>query len=486
MVISDTAGVTAPHHRVIVKLQFQQDYDTFMREGRAAATLSAIAQILNISPTDISLLGIRPGCTIMLLGVTEEVAQSLVAYFNARRKGEAVGSIEGLSREQLAVLNSNSKAIRLLDAPYFSSSYKLDLNPDLSWLHISDLHIKDDYTDATSDTSADLQQFLDDLPECLRDAAIQPNAVFFTGDVAQSGTSEQYKAAKLFFKQLKSKLPPESRRVPFLVIPGNHDVNWSDVEVDEEMEMREALVSQDFDSVTAKYLAHINKRQANYVAFSKDFNGSACEWFDANAFSRCFQVGPAKLKIGVAGFNSAWLSTRKDLLKIALGIDDKKYPNLDLESLALGSKQIRKAKKLLEDSKVDIRIAMVHHEPRSTWYRDYDRQLQRKELKPFDFVLRGHQHEPQARQGLTVAGRDDYVELAPAALRTRPDYFQGFMTAELDFSASMMRLRAWKPTTTAGKWRPDLDFGDDGVDVRHLPEPLLERLQNRNHRVLTV
>ncbi|WP_454791702.1 metallophosphoesterase family protein [Mycolicibacterium lutetiense] len=487
MVPNETAAVKAPLNRVIVKLQFEQDYATFMREGKVAPTLSAIAKILDVAPAEISLLEVRSGCTIMVLRVTEGQAKKLQEDFKARRDGEAFADIAGISAEQVEVLNSNTSVVRLLGSPYFNPNIKLTVvKPDLTWLHISDLHIKEDYADPTSDTRADLKQFLDDLPECLGEKKIKPDAVFFTGDVSQSGTSVQYQQAEVFFQQLRSKLPAECRKAPFLVIPGNHDVNWPDIDVVEEMKMRDELAGPEYDSVIAAYLAHIDKRHANYGTFSKKFNGTGCQWFDAHAFSRCFTVGPSRLKIGVAGLNSAWLSTRQDLLKLAHGIDNKKYPNLDLESLVLGPKQIRRAKKFLEDSKVDLQIALVHHEPRSPWYRDYDRQLQRKELKYFDFVLRGHQHEPQARQGVTVAGRDDYVELAPAALRTRPDYFQGFMAAELDFSARMMRLTAWKPTPTAGRWRPDLDFGNDGEVGHHLPEPLLERLNGRSHKVLTV
>jgi hypothetical protein len=71
---------------------------------------------------------------------------------------------------------------------------------------------------------------------------------------------------------------------------------------------------------------------------------------------------------------------------------------------------------------------------------------------------------------------DDYVELAPAALRTRPFYFQGFMAVELDFNARLMRLTAWTVTPVAGKWYRDPDFGKHGVVTLPLPERLLERL----------
>ena len=74
---------------------------------------------------------------------------------------------------------------------------------DFSWLHLSDLHITADYGDARSDTAADLGRFLDDLPECLDQMHVEPDVIFFTGDVAQSGAEEEYEVAKEFFDHVQ-------------------------------------------------------------------------------------------------------------------------------------------------------------------------------------------------------------------------------------------------------------------------------------------
>jgi 3',5'-cyclic AMP phosphodiesterase CpdA len=493
---SDTVGMTAPRRRTILKLQFEQDYDAFVREGRVVSTLSAIAKILRIEPANISLLSVSSGCTIMVIGLAEDEAEELKQYFDAHQNGNGfVTHVAGLSNEQIGVLNSNSKAVRIFGAPYFNSDFNsdpksvVDFEPDLSWLHISDLHIKEEYTDPASDTSADLNRFLDNLPVCLEDAGITPDAIFFTGDVAKSGSPDQYKVAESFFRRLKDSLPEASKKAPFLVIPGNHDVNWNDIDFDSEKEMRKELSPEegkdfstaDFAKVITARSSYISKRRANYVAFAKKFNGKACDWFDVDAFSRSFTAGPGRLKVGVGGFNSAWLSTRRDLLE---GVDERLHPSLDLESLALGPRQIREVKNALDDSKVDVRVALVHHSPTSVWYRGYDNEVQLKDFTNFDFVLRGHQHEPEAQQRRMVAGKHGYVELAPGALRTRPERFQGFMAAELDFSAQFMRLTAWKPSSAAGAWVLDPDFGKGGVDFRLLPTSLLNRLKSKKHKVL--
>jgi predicted phosphodiesterase len=492
---SDTVGMAAPRQRAILRLQFEQDYDAFIREGRIVSTLSAIAQILDIEPSDISLLSVSPGCTVMVISLPDEEADKLTQHFNDRQNVRGfVTHLEGLSNDQVEVLNSNSKAVRIFAAPYFNSDPNLaiEFTSDLSWLHISDLHIKEEYDDPKSDTTADLQRFLDNLPVCLKTAGITPDAIFFTGDVAKSGSPDQYKFAKSFFARLKSSLPEASRKAPFLVIPGNHDVNWDDIDIDSEEELRKQLSPEegkdfstaDFAKVIADHDPYISKRRANYVAFAKKFNGKDCDWLDVDAFSRCFTAGSGRLKIGVGGFNSAWLSTRRDLLKLK-GVDERLHGSLDLESLALGPRQIRAVKKALDDSKVDVRVALVHHPPESVWYRGYDNEVQLREFTNFDFVLRGHQHEPEAKEGRMIAGKHGYVELAPGALRTRPERFQGFMAAELDFSAQFMRVTAWKPSPVGGAWVLDPDFGNDGVDFRLLPTQLLDRLKSKGHKVLT-
>lgn len=490
---SDIVATTAKRDRAILKLQFEQDFDEFVREGRIPSTLSAIAKILKISPSEISLLAVSAGCTIMILSLPVEEAEKLRKYLNASQTDKGViAEVEGLNDEQIEVLKSNSKTIKILGAPYFNSSSTLDIEfeADLSWLHISDLHLKEEYTDSVSDTSVDLKRFLENLPGCLEDAGITPSVVFFTGDVARSGSSDQYTAAELFFAQLKDSLPEESKEVPFFIIPGNHDVDWNAIEVDAETAMRmelspeegEEFSTEKFAEVITAHDAYISERRANYVAFAKRFHGGNCDWWAFDSFSSCFTDASGRLKVGVAGFNSAWLSTRRDLLKKKHGTDERVHGSLDLESLALGPKQIREIKGSLNAFEVDIRIALVHHEPRSVWYRSYDSEVQRREFTDFDFVLRGHQHEPEARQAMMIAGKHGYVELAPGALRTRPERFQGFMAVELDFAAQFMRLTAWKPSSVSGKWVPDSDFGKGGVDFRPLPTPLLARLQSKTTR----
>jgi 3',5'-cyclic AMP phosphodiesterase CpdA len=464
-----TSQQQTPSDRVVVKLRFNQDYETFMREGKIGPTLSGLAKALNIAPAEISLLSIRSGCTFVVVALPRATAQWLI------NEGIATDA-EGITPEEAEQLNAMDTAVEgdQIGRPYLRRHRSVDLEVNLSWLHLSDLHIKDDYADPGSDTNADLQRFVRDLPGCLEEAEIEPDAIFFTGDVADKASSKEYEAANLFFSDVKKCLRGSSRNAPFLVIPGNHDVSWTDIDVDKEKQIRKRPAEgEKYEENARNFHDYISKRHENYAAFSAAFNEAAFEWSDGCVFAESFPAGTPQVKVGVAGLNSAWLSSRKEVLEDSSV--DVSRPHFDLQHLVIGTKQIRKAKSVLSDAQV--KIALVHHQPFSQWYHEENHQLQRQELTFFDFILRGHQHEPEARQGVRFAGQGDYVELAPGALRTWPHYFQGFMAVELDFTAGLMRMTAWNVSHPSRDWVRDQGFGDGGVDYLLLPRRLRSRLR---------
>lgn len=328
-----------PPDRVVVKLRLDQNYDAFIRENKIASTLSTLATALHVTPSTISLLAIRSGCVVVVVELEKEPGQKLVKHAKLFRKyGMDPAEVEGLSSEIVDMLNALHVQTVVegdpVEAPYFIR--RIDLNPELSWLHLSDLHMTADYTDSKSNTNADLTRFLDDLPQCLQEAKITPDAIFFTGDVAQSGYQEEYDAAVHFFNEVKNRVSKGLPTAPFIAIPGNHDVSWSNIDSKEEKKMRARLAKHGVDAneVVKEFAAHILKRHENFVAFSKKFNDPACKPFDGYAFAQFFEPSTAQINVGVAGLNSAWLSTKKDLYK------QPGLPDFDLQNLLLGRAQL--------------------------------------------------------------------------------------------------------------------------------------------------
>ena len=89
----------------------------------------------------------------------------------------------------------------------------------VTWLHISDFHIRggDPY-----DREVVLKALVRAVAE-YRDRGWQPDLVFATGDIAFSGTPEQYAIATAFFDEVLAAAKLELRQM--FVIPGNHDLD---------------------------------------------------------------------------------------------------------------------------------------------------------------------------------------------------------------------------------------------------------------------
>jgi predicted MPP superfamily phosphohydrolase len=461
-------GASHPSQRSVVKLRIDSDFDAFIARDGITTTLIEVASALGIPVQDIALIDLRKGCVILVISLPDEAAQQLLSLNSASSQDDPLQ----LLARTLAI--SKVTAGDAIEATELLKSSKIGFDTDLAWLHLSDLHLTSDYGDRLSDTSADLNRFLEDLPARLYDVNITPDAIFFTGDLVQSGFEEEYEVAEGFFADLQQALPESSRFAPMFIVPGNHDVTWSAIQPDRELELRSNLKSHvDVTRTLEEHTDYIAERQKNFRTFMDKLVGTLqIPPLDGFSFTSSFTTPNRTIRVGVAGFNSSWLSTRKDLYTSKAVPYSEGFADLDLQYLRLGSKQLRAAAISPHLQKSNIRIALMHHEPLSEWFAESDRETQRQELSRYDFILRGHQHETCARVGAKFAGADNFVELAPGALRTKPHWYQGFMTTELDLRAGQMRLRAWTVSGHARRWLPDPEFGNGGVEVRALPDHL--------------
>ena len=97
---------------------------------------------------------------------------------------------------------------------------------DLTILHLSDLQFgchhrykgKEPYQTLLDKLVADLEH----LEEAYD---VRANAIVVTGDVAQTSVPSEYEQARVFLDGLLAALKMERQRV--VIVPGNHDVNWS-------------------------------------------------------------------------------------------------------------------------------------------------------------------------------------------------------------------------------------------------------------------
>jgi hypothetical protein len=89
----------------------------------------------------------------------------------------------------------------------------------LTWLHVSDFHIRsgDPY-----DRDVVLQALVQSVRR-YRERGRAPDLIFATGDIAYSGKAAEYEIAGRFFDDLLLAAGLDKRRL--FVIPGNHDVD---------------------------------------------------------------------------------------------------------------------------------------------------------------------------------------------------------------------------------------------------------------------
>jgi 3',5'-cyclic AMP phosphodiesterase CpdA len=90
---------------------------------------------------------------------------------------------------------------------------------EITWLHISDIHLK---AGASYDRDVVLRSLLSSLKEFgKRD--LSPDVIFITGDLAFSGVEDEYTVADQFLDDLLKATNLGRDRI--FVVPGNHDVD---------------------------------------------------------------------------------------------------------------------------------------------------------------------------------------------------------------------------------------------------------------------
>lgn len=295
----------------------------------------------------------------------------------------------------------------------------------MHWLHLSDIHFhsQDKWRDERARKG--LLAYLGEMfknPEFPR-----PDLVFCTGDIAFGATgaedlAKQYASAQTFFTELLKVCGTPGKPLPvsrLFVVPGNHDINRN--EVDEDAQAALVALAKDSRNQVARINSRLEtrptpfvnamKRLAAYADFVKAFLPH-----QVDKEGRCFYahvVEVADVKLGIAGFNSAWSCAGPE--------DDR--------NLWLGAEwQFNRAQRELESA--DIRIGLIHHP--IDWLNEAERDVATKRIAgEFDFWLHGHAHNAwvvplgshvQIGAGAVGAGASDEfgVNLVKLTIPTAP------------------------------------------------------------------
>jgi hypothetical protein len=334
----------------------------------------------------------------------------------------------------------------------------------LTWLHISDIHFhpKTEWRDSAARRA--LLVYLDSIFS--GDDSLRPDLIFCTGDIAfgETGSSplaEQYKQAEAFFDSLlatcgRNGVPLSIERL--FIVPGNHDVNRNSINSDAQARLT------DWAKQPKAHAATMNERFANQ---SKEFKdnierldeyGQFIRYYlphqhDADGRHRYAQIVDVDgLKVGIAGFNSAWSCA---------GTEDDRTLWLAAEW------QFNTTKADIRDAKV--RIGLIHHPV--DWLNEADRDIAVHRISgDFHFWLHGHSHNAW------VDPKQSHITVAAGAVgaETRDEFGINLVRLDLVGSNGVAHLHAYSPRDDGWTIAPVAKHAPAGQWLFNLPSGLLD------------
>jgi predicted MPP superfamily phosphohydrolase len=322
---------------------------------------------------------------------------------------------------------------------------RLDLNhqPLLSWLHISDLHIRDDHGSGR----LEIARLIDDLKN--RDAWYKnefeewvgppaPTVVFVSGDLAYSGDARgrrEYAATKRYLEKLCQAISVPTDRV--FMVPGNHDVHRGALDSDQVPGARTNPESSD---------VFIQRRFQNYLTMSSHFAyveklGDCGSW-------RADIQGAGNAPIRVVGLNTALIS--------GMGPGEDEPGGLRLDERTREAITGVHAPRQRDG----ITIVLMHHP--ASWLN------QMPNLGNGTIVLHGHTHEPGVAR--VESGNNDTITVISGAVRLHGKSGTGF--ERLGYNAGAIysdddayRIKIWPRSYHSKDPREDGQYYLDVVNV---------------------
>ena len=317
----------------------------------------------------------------------------------------------------------------------------------LSWLHLSDLHAARPQWDSgrvTATLIADLKR--------LAGEGLRPDFLFFTGDAAwgrAAGAAEevldaQFDLAAELLTAARRAFEPEIPLANVFLVPGNHDVDRTEV-LDSQTAALDGMsldrVHKWIESGNLEWRTAMG-RLAAYRRFLERHGYEHLLGDPARLIYGCVREA-AGVRVGIAGFNSAWSCCRD-------GENGKLWVGRAYQQGVL-REPLREA---------EFRIALVHHPP--GWLVEHEKtDFARQVRQDFKFLLHGHEHqdwvEPPEGGGC--------VTVAAAACYERSDRKNGYNLVRLDLASGQGEVWLRQFERDGGGWvkRTVSRWAEDGV-----------------------
>ncbi|MHC5753199.1 MAG: NACHT domain-containing protein, partial [Nostoc sp.] len=338
----------------------------------------------------------------------------------------------------------------------------------LTWLHLSDIHA------CKPRTGWDAKRVTDtlckDLKKMQERYGLRPDLIFFTGDAAfghigsgeGKSIAEQFREAHDFLTTVRESFQPAIEQRNLFLVPGNHDVNRDRITSFETvwLEQQHSLdeITRIVQSASADW-KQLHNRLSDYAHFLETYGyDHLLTGREHLIYADAREV--AGLRVGIAGFNSAWSSSgagRTEVGRLWMA------GRFQLETL------------LQKLPKNDFAIALLHHP--TNWLvpeenPTFGRQLERD----FPFVLHGHEHQDFVRSN---ASTGHTVISAGACHEWSESKNNGYNFVQLDFVNGTGKVWLRQYDSTGGGWIPRIihdQTDDSGCWILEHLTPWIEKL----------
>ena len=321
----------------------------------------------------------------------------------------------------------------------------------MTWLHLSDLHVCNPRHGWDADRVT--ETLVEDLQRLQRDEGLRPDLIFFTGDAAfgQIGQDgEKTVAVQLdqfatFLEEVRTAFEPAVDLGNVFLVPGNHDVNRDWVTPNETgwLDQQEGLqpVISMIHNGGLQWRRYM-ERLSDYRAFLER-HGFEHLLTDPDRLIWSTVREVKGLRVGLAGFNSAWSCCR----------------NGERGRLWMAGRwQQGVLRQGLEGA--DFSIALMHHPP--DWLVEHENPRFGRGLEQvFKFMLHGHEH-----QGWVRSTDSGYTVVAAGACYDRSESkLNGYNLVRLDPSSGRGEVWLRQYDSDGGGWvrRPVHGKAEDGV-----------------------
>jgi UDP-2,3-diacylglucosamine pyrophosphatase LpxH len=306
----------------------------------------------------------------------------------------------------------------------------------VTWLHLSDLHLSPTRTDWDADRV--LSTLQEDFRAMEEEHHLLPDFIFFTGDLAfgtvnNETISDQYKAVGAFLEQVRSSFSSKITKENIFLVPGNHDVDRARASVDQtywldqqrDLNVVRALM-QRADVQWKRYM----ERLAPYKAFL-EHEGFTHLLNDPDRLIYGIKREVNGTRIGIGGLNTVWSCCRN-------GEKGKLW--------MAGDFQVGYIRQRLKDT--DLKIALLHH-PINWLVENEDPSLGHNLRQEFQFVLHGHEH-----QVWVDPTNDGHTEVAAGACYDRSDKENGYNLVRLNVDEGVGEVWLRRYDRQGGGWIP--------------------------------